>query len=416
MQLSSLTTTSQITASSVAIVINNLIPNVTATVIGSSVIITCQQTGSFCNSYALSTTTNTAVAASAKFTGGNDNSSFNLNGISFPQGSTWVQTGQSSNTAISIAQTIDVLGSYVASTPTANSVLIQCAVAGSFCNSTTLTSSTGALTVASAKFTGGQDAAFVSINGTRITVGTDLPVPLASSTTANVATAFAAAINANTTLNQIVTAIGNSNIVFASGSITTSGSTNYPLYSSTGTLAVSSSTMLGGQNSAYKINTPQIAISSHGFATGEQVGFNTAFPVGGLTSGTSYYVIALDANDIELATTSTGSIAGVFITLTSSSTVGPHTFTLSPLLTTGTAVLSWAESDDCVNFSTNSVTSTNVTIGTMTLVSPYPVTTYGWDFGPTNYRCLRLTVTGPTTAGSGGFNTQVAGYGKRYWR
>ena len=44
----------------------------------------------------------------------------------------------------------------------------------------------------------------------------------------------------------------------------------------------------------------------------------------------------VDADNFQLATTSTGAIAGSGIVLTSSSTAGPHTYTLSPLTIAGT--------------------------------------------------------------------------------
>ena len=426
-QLSSQVSTSTGTAISIASSLNSLVENITATVSGSSVIVTCTQAGSFCNSYQLSSTTNTAVVASANFTGGNDNSSFTLTDPVrtwvFTQGTSWSQQSLSSNTALSIAGAINNSPDYFsASTNTSTSVLITLNKKKSSGNIWTLTASTAALSVASAKFIGGQDNAILCIGGTCLTQGTDFTALTSSAVTAN---SISGAINANAKLSTLVTSTAPlacglatpCGIVYATGTIVTSGTNNYVLYTSTSALTLSSTTMLGGTTASYTINKPTISILNHTLATGEEVKFTSGtIALGGLTNQTSYYVSVIDANDIALALTSTGSFAGssAYINLTSTSTtLTAHTFTLTPLSLVGTTALTWSESNDGVNFSSNTVTASNVTIPTNTLASPWALATYGYDFGPTAFRYLRLTVSGPSTVGNGGYATTITGYGKQ---
>jgi len=59
-----------------------------------------------------------------------------------------------------------------------------------------------------------------------------------------------------------------------------------------------------------------IAIPSHGFATGDAVAYEASdTAIGGLTDGTTYYVIRVDANTIKLATNASNATAGTAINL-----------------------------------------------------------------------------------------------------
>ncbi len=116
-------------------------------------------------------------------------------------------------------------------------------------------------------------------------------------------------------------------------------------------------------------------------------------PPAPLAVGTTYYAIYVDASDIELSTTSALAFAGQFLTLTSSTTTGPHTFTLTPLSYSGTAGLAWYGSNDCVNYNPVNVSSVTITSPTSSPVSNL------WDFGRISYTCLQLQVVGPTQGG-----------------
>jgi hypothetical protein len=78
--------------------------------------------------------------------------------------------------------------------------------------------------------------------------------------------------------------------------------------------------------------TDVLTIPSHGHKTGSRVRYTAGTAaVGGLTNGTTYFVIALSANTIKLATTLDAAMAGKAIDLTSK---GSGTQTLTPVLVT----------------------------------------------------------------------------------
>ena len=147
-----------------------------------------------------------------------------------------------------------------------------------------------------------------------------------------------------------------------------------------------------------------IGITAHGLVTGNPMLLTGSGVPTGLSAGTTYYVIATDANDIQLALTSTGSIAGTFVPLTA---VGTSTSTLTPTPFSGTWTISWQGSND-------NVLSGNLVINWFTLTNATGVTysTPGateWD-GPIYCRWIRPVF----TAGTGGaMNIQIIGNGKR---
>lgn len=70
--------------------------------------------------------------------------------------------------------------------------------------------------------------------------------------------------------------------------------------------------------SAVTIAAETITYTAHGLATGAAVAYNNGggTSITGLTSGTTYYVIRVDANTIKLATSSANATAGTAIDLT----------------------------------------------------------------------------------------------------
>ncbi len=81
----------------------------------------------------------------------------------------------------------------------------------------------------------------------------------------------------------------------------------------------------------------EIALPNHGFATGDAVVYHSGAgtPIGGLGDGQTYYVIAVDSNHIELASTSADAEAGNAIGISSTgSTASNQTFTLTKLQST----------------------------------------------------------------------------------
>lgn len=248
------------------------------------------------------------------------------------------------------------------------------------------TQSTGSVTVLSTTALSGVT---LTINRVTLTAGTDYVVDVPTQTAANIATA----INANSFLAPII-------LAEASGSVVTSTSVavggNYPMSVSNATkLSLSGANMTGGTRAYYSAATDKITIASHGFTLGLPVLYSRpSGDIGGLTTGTTYYIIPIDANTVELATTSARAILGLNINLTTQNAqLTAHTFTLAPLAITGTPGFKWQVSNDGTDYYDLNVSS--ITMGSYTA----PYSTYMWDFSDMNYRYLRMNVTGPTTGG-----------------
>jgi hypothetical protein len=360
------------------------------------------------NSFTLVSSTPTAISvAGATFSGGRaaklTNTSLTVNGYVLKQGRDWFVADTSSGTATSLAAAVNHMTGISASA-TGSVVYATATVAGTAANAYTVVSSAPSyLTVSGATFSGGVDNAYVSINGTRLTQGTDWNKQSTASATAK---AISDAIVANSTLNQIVVSTWNVSGVVSTTSTAMGTTTNYALASSMpSSISVSHPTMIGGTNSSYVINSPLITIPGHSLTTGLAVLYSSAgaTTVAPLSNQTTYYAIALDSNDIELATTSTGAVAGLYITLTSSTTNGGHTFTLAPLAYSGTASFKWVGSNDGVNYDDINISSVTYSSPSSTAISQT------WDFGTINYQYIGLQVVAPST---GGLNLVVTVNGK----
>jgi len=397
------------TAADIATQISAQIYQVLATASGSNVSLVARTKGTAGNAYTLASSTPSAISVSSPtFIGGKNpafqNQSITINGVVYPRASYWNQpnTGDdtSTGTAISLAALFNTVKGITA-TSAGSVVYATATVAGSAGNLFTISASTTALTIGTPNFTGGVDNAKVCINGTCLTQGTDWTK---GATTALTAASITSAINGNSVLAPLVTAT-----TVASSSTITSDTvgtaTNYTLTSSTQSqISASNPTMTGGTNSAYTINTTPIAIPTHGFAQGQAVLYTSGtITIAPLVNQTTYYVGYVDANDVKLASSTVQAAAGNYLVYTSSSVAGPHTFTLAPLSTTGTASFKWQYSNDCVTY--NDIPS----ISSTTIASPYTTSSQNWDFGNTNYKCIQMNYIAPTT---GGINLQAIPNGK----
>lgn len=363
---------------------------------GSVVFTTATIAGAAGNSYTFATSSPTLVStASFHFTNGHDaaltNAYLTVNGQVFSQGTSWLVADTSSGTATSIASILNLVPGISASA--AGSVVFATATtAGLAGNAFTITSSsTGYMTVASPTFTGGLNNASICINGTCVVQGTDWTrVATASGTAKAISDAITAKVGLSTIVKSTWTASG---VVFSTSS-SVGVLTNYTITSSSpAALTLGHATYVGGLDSAWTINTGSIYIPSHGFTTALPVLYSTgAIAIGGLTNMTTYYAIVVDANDVELATTSARAQAGQYVTLTSSSVAGPHTYTLAPLNFSGTPSFKWQASNDCVNY-------VDVNISSVTFASPYTANSTFWNFGVAGMQCLQLNVVGPSQGG-----------------
>lgn len=396
------------TAADIASQINTYVYQVIANANGTSTIsLAARAAGTAGNAYTLASSTPAAVSVgAATFSGGLDpafqNQYITVNGTKYNRGYSWNLPGTpetSTGTAVSIASLLNTL-SGIQANAVGSVVYATATVAGTASNAFTIVSSTpNAMTVGSPTFTGGVDNAFITVNGTKLTQGTQWNK--GASTTL---TALSIAAAMNTALSSIVTST-NTAAVITSTSTSVGTLANYTITSSTpAALTVLHPTYVGGQNSSYTINSPNLNISSHGYSTGVPLLLTGSSVPAPLSANTTYYVINVDANDIDLATSLANAKLGTFITFTSSSTTGPHTSTLTPLAIAGTPGLQWQVSNDCANYTNYTTTSLGVSVSSLTFASPYTAGVTTWDLGPVNYQCLQAAITGPT---AGAISLQV---------
>jgi len=360
-----------------------------------------QSTGSFTvtNNGGLSTAT-ASNSLTVVSTTGLQNAWVSVPGYQFYNGIDWATQATASQTATSIATALQTAGLLTSQATNSAVIYATAPVYGPYYNSWFLTTSTPtALSPATAFFQGGQGDAVLSINGVQLKQHRDWTK---GTTAALSATAIAAAINSNTTLNKLVKAQAIGAVVTATSTLT--GVNAFALTTSTPTaVSVNSPRMTNGVAPAYALGGATLSLPSHGLTLGLPVLYSTGgtpgLALGGLTNQTTYYVIPLDANNIQLASSQADALAGTYITFTSSTTqLSDHTATLSALPITGTPGFYWQVSNDGSNWVNLSVSS--VTFGSG---GGYPYTTpptsLVYSFGALPFTWIRLNVTGPTTGG-----------------
>lgn len=324
-----------------------------------------------------------------------------LNGVPITEGVDWVKGASSSMTAKAIQSAIAAkFSAIVSSSPGTSSVIwTTAAVYGKDPNSYTLTSSTPtAISILSATFTGGNDAAVIAIDGVPVIAGTTYSI---GGTVAATATNIAAAINAHPTLSTRVAASAGGAIVFATSTVVGSAG-NYTITSSTPlALVPSAAAMSGGQSAGYSVGSANISAPSHSLGTRLAVWFSTSTGVGltPLRWGTTYYVRSVDANTISLSTTAAQALANDPIVFRSSmAATSPATFVLNSAPISGTPGFMFQVSNDASSWARLVTTQQNVYVSSVSM-SAY---TYGgavssWDLGKIGFRYLRAAITAPTT-------------------
>lgn len=351
--------------------------------------------------------------------------SINIAGKTLTESIQWYGTQTSTNAvATSIKNAVNNNLTNISATTTGNLVNLKCASSGTWCNNATLSVvGTSSITAGAATFSGGIDNTFLAVNGVSVIRGTGSGQWAVGASTAATANNIATVINANSGLSPIVTStapavcgLTNPCGVVNVTSLGVGTATAYTLYSSSNAqITVSgpstvdatgrgSSALTGGANASWTISSKNITIAANPFYSKNPAQSPmTALPVlyssgtiaiGGLTNQTTYYVIPVDANTLQLAITSTGAVAGLGITLTSSSTqTTAHTYTLAPLAISGTPSFKWQASDDGVSWNDVAISSVTVTSYTFGGASN------AWDFGDWNWNYVRLNAIGPTTGG-----------------
>ncbi len=272
-------------------------------------------------------------------------------------------------------------------------VVYATATYGSYANAYAFVSNSSSMTVATALMSGGADNACVTINGTALCNQRDWQAG-ASTTTAVLSLGNAVA---NAGLHLSTAASGSLGVVYATSTLNGTAY-NYSLATTSPTvLSVSQAAFTGGTNPGVTLGSQKIVGGSAALPLAlpilYAIGTNPA--IGGLTTGTTYYIVPLGGNSFNLAKYSTSAVAGLAadyatVTSTNSGTTA-HTYTIAPLAWSGNATFIWQASNDNSNWATAPST------GTVTFSSSTSNLNSLLDFGVFNFRYLRLNFTAPTT-------------------
>lgn len=344
-----------------------------------------------------------AVAATDQITVASTSSLKNaiviVKGKQLRQGYDWFVGTGTATTAVSLASVINKITGIQASAA-GGVVYATATVAGTAANAYAVTKiSASNLTIAHATFTGGVDNAYVTLNGVTLTQGTDWT---RASTSSGTAKAISNAIMATSALSTIFHSTWTSAVVYATS--TAVGTNAYACVGfPSANLVWAAAVFTSGSDAAWTLNSATIHKVGHGLYTAVPVLYSTGtLAISGLTNQTTYYAYRIDADNFKLATSTTNAVAGTGIVLASTSTAGPHTYTLAPLAITGTFSFKWQASDDGTNW-------TDMSVSSVTFPSPYTAGSTLWDFGAVGHRYVRVNVAAGTT---GAMNLQVSGTGR----
>lgn len=295
-------------------------------------------------------------------------------------------------TAVNLAAAITACVPAI-NTSASGGIVYATATYGSYANSYAFVSNSSSMTVGSALMTGGADNAVLTINGKTLTQGKDWTAG-ASTTTAVLSLGNAIA---GAGLSLSTAASGNLGVIYATSTLNGTAY-NYTLTTSSPTvLSVSQAVFTNGTNPGDTLGSQKI--------TGNAAALPLALPIlyaiganpaiGGLTTGTTYYVVPLGGNSFSLAKYSTSAVAGLSadyatVTSTNSGTTA-HTYTIAPLAWAGNVTFVWQASNDNANWATAPST------GTVTFSSSTSNLDSLIDFGVFNFRYLRFNFTAPTS-------------------
>ena len=250
------------------------------------------------------------------------------------------------------------------------------------------TQSTGSITVVS---TVSMSGVSLTIGGVTVTAGTSFPIV---NSLANTASNLAQAINASTCpLSSMLSAQAIGSVVYTTSTYV--GGKYAMATTNSANLSVFKANMVGGTGAYYSAASNTIQIASHGFPLGLPLLYTQGAAIGGLTTGTTYYAVPVDANTIKVASSSVLAIAGTTVDITvQRAQLTANTYTLAPLaMAASNASAKWQYSNDGTNY-------LDVPTVASIFVSSATASTYaGWDFGVFDYRYIRLSVTGPAQGG-----------------
>lgn len=324
------------------------------------------------------------------------NAIITINGVTYQEGASrqWLKGNTATNTATNLAVALNAASDFDAAA-SSNVVYGTFTVTGAYTNAYTVTSSTQAA-LAVAGPSGGLNNLRITVNGRVFDAGSAFtPVSTASGTARVISNAFMADGPTASILTSTWTAAG----VVTATATSVGTASNYALTSSSPAIATAAG-LTNGSASDISLSGDSITLASHNISTAFPMYWTTVTGTTptGLTNGTTYYAIKVDANTIKLASSSANARAGTAVDITAVG--GRSTFTLTPTAFAGTWTLYWQGSNDNLNWFTLDTSSITYSVPTSLL----------WA-GPIYYRYVR-PVFGAGTGG--GMNIKVLGNGKKF--
>jgi hypothetical protein len=209
----------------------------------------------------------------------------------------------------------------------------------------------------------GSDTAPTGAAWLAVAAGRRVQVDISASTSAaDVATAFKTALNGVTGFSGKITASdaaadGHLSLTQAIRGVVTHPVPHNANDSGAGLITTAATT--AGVDSKVDVSANTIAIASHGYLDGLKLqASSTGTLPAGITTATNYFVIVVDSNTIKLATSLSNALAGTAIDLTDQGTSGA-TGTLTPTTTVTGTILLQASNDD-ITYVTISGSSQNI--------------------------------------------------------
>lgn len=203
------------------------------------------------------------------------------------------------------------------------------------------------------------------------TSGTD--VELLVATAINALTGFTAVITTGDSTTHLNCTAINAGVV--------TPPTVYSKAGASGTGSITKAVTTPGTASTVNLTTDRVTITTHGQQTGSkgQMTTSSALPTG-LSTSTDYFIIKIDANTVQFASSLANAVAGTAIDLTNAG-VGTQTFT--PTASTGN-ILKLQAGNDGVNYA--DISGDTVTIATSSGSTV-------WDLGTPGYRYVNILYT-----------------------
>lgn len=350
-----------------------------------------------------------SITISSNTTTALSGSSITIHGVSFLEGRDWNRGATLLLSAKSLSNAIEAHPSFTSTHTLAGTAIVYASapVTGVAYNGWSIESSTpAAMTLSGSSLQDGQDNAYIFINGTTLTQGTDWTAAASNATTAE---NIENAIVANSALSAVITATHPTTTAVVYATSVVNGINAYPISLSTSALSFTFPYFSGGTASDISVSGDSFYEPSHGFQTGLQVQFSTAInqlPPTGLVGRTTYYVIRTDDNYYKLAGSAALAAAGTPVDITALYDA-TATYTMGVIrITTGTAGFTFQVSNDNTNWTEHRLTSTDLSLTSVTVGATH--TNKVWQFVDPSYHYIRLAVTGPT-AGAIGLNVTING-------